>query len=57
MITSSNSAIFISHGVGPLTLLGDPEHKDMVDNLKHLATIVGKPSAIIVISAHWEEDR
>lgn len=47
--------LFISHGGGPLPLLGDKFHRDMVDNLKLLATKIQKPAAIIVISAHWEE--
>lgn len=55
--TQSNSALYISHGGGPLPLLGDTAHKEMVDNLKHLASILTKPSAIIVISAHWEENK
>jgi aromatic ring-opening dioxygenase catalytic subunit (LigB family) len=38
-----------------LPLLGDAAHEQLVDNLKHLATIVPSPSAIVVISAHWEE--
>lgn len=51
------SAIFISHGGGPLPLLGDEGHQEMVDNLKSIASLLEKPSAIIVISAHWEADR
>jgi len=53
----SGSVIFISHGGGPLPLLGDEAHQEMVDSLKNLATILAKPSAIIVISAHWEENK
>ena len=49
-----NIALYISHGGGPLPLLGDPGHKEMVGVLEHLAEILEKPSAIIVISAHWE---
>jgi 4,5-DOPA dioxygenase extradiol len=51
------SVLYISHGGGPLPLLGDAAHKEMVDNLKHVATILPRPSAIVVISAHWEEAR
>lgn len=47
--------LFVSHGGGPLPLLGDPGHKDMVDCLQDIATRLRKPSAILVISAHWEE--
>lgn len=47
--------IFISHGGGPMPLLGDPGHQEMVDQLTELAGKLAKPSAILVISAHWEE--
>ncbi len=47
--------LFISHGGGPLPLLGNPGHREMVDRLKDIAGKLRKPSAILVISAHWEE--
>ncbi|PLX69516.1 MAG: dioxygenase [Denitrovibrio sp.] len=46
--------IYLSHGGGPLPLLGDKDHTEMVNNLKHIAKQIKKPSAILVISAHWE---
>ncbi len=48
-------AIFISHGGGPLPLLGDPEHNEMVSCLQDIASSFPKPDAVIVVSAHWEE--
>ncbi len=48
--------IFIPHGAGPLPLLGDIDHASLVEFLKILPSTFPKPSAIIVISAHWEED-
>lgn len=48
------TVLFISHGGGPLPLLGDEGHKEMVQNLKLIASKINKPSAILVISAHWE---
>ena len=48
--------LFLSHGGGPMPLLGDKGHKEMVDCLQKIATDIRKPSAIIVISAHWEEN-
>ena len=48
--------MFLSHGGGPLPLLGDEGHLEMVKNLKYLTSKMNKPSAIIVISAHWEEE-
>ncbi|WP_034633677.1 DODA-type extradiol aromatic ring-opening family dioxygenase [Maridesulfovibrio bastinii] len=47
--------LYLSHGAGPLPLLGDAGHKEMVDNLESLAAKIEKPSAILLISAHWEE--
>jgi 4,5-DOPA dioxygenase extradiol len=39
-----------------MPLLGDEGHKEMVACLQKIAARIRKPSAIIVISAHWEED-
>ena len=47
--------LFISHGGGPMPLLGDPGHREMVARLTEVAGTLRKPSAILVISAHWEE--
>ena len=49
------AAIFISHGGGPLPVLGDPGHREMVEHLGNIASVIKKPSAIVVVSAHWEE--
>ncbi len=46
--------LFLSHGGGPMPLLGGPEHIDMVTTLQEIAASIPKPDAIIVISAHWE---
>jgi len=51
---SVNRSLYISHGGGPLPLLGDPGHAEMVAQLRAIAGSIGKPSAIIVASAHWE---
>ena len=51
-----STVLFIPHGGGPLPLLHDPGHHDMVDFLKHLVPTLGHPEAIIVISSHWEEE-
>ena len=47
--------LYISHGGGPMPLLGDPGHRALVDYLSGVPQRVGKPSGILVISAHWEE--
>lgn len=50
-------SIFISHGGGPLPLLGDERHQEMLVCLKELAAAIPRPEAIVVVSAHWEENR
>jgi len=49
------TAIFISHGGGPLPVLGDSGHQELVAHLGDIASTIEKPAAIVVISAHWEE--
>ncbi len=46
--------LFLSHGGGPLPLLGDPGHREMVAFLDHLRPLLGRPDAILIASAHWE---
>jgi aromatic ring-opening dioxygenase catalytic subunit (LigB family) len=55
-VTHSRRALFLSHGGGPLPLLGDAAHTEMVSCLKKIAARIARPSAMIVVSAHWEED-
>ena len=47
--------LFLSHGGGPLPLLGDPAHHEMVQCLQRIAPQLRRPDAILVVSAHWEE--
>ena len=47
--------LFLSHGGGPLPLLGDEGHVEMVSCLRKITAKFPKPSAILVVSAHWEE--
>ncbi len=53
-MSKANTVIFVSHGGGPLPVLGDAGHTQMVDALVDIPKLIAKPSAIIVISAHWE---
>ena len=55
-IHKKGSLIFISHGGGPWPLLGDPRHANLIEFLKKLPSALIAPSAILVISGHWEED-
>ena len=47
--------LYIPHGAGPMPLLGDEGHREMVDCLQGLAARIPKPEAILLVSAHWEE--
>jgi 4,5-DOPA dioxygenase extradiol len=49
--------LYIPHGGGPLPLLGDAGHQKMVDFLKKITPSLGRPSCILLISAHWEEEQ
>ncbi|MDY6827934.1 MAG: class III extradiol ring-cleavage dioxygenase [Pseudomonadota bacterium] len=48
------TALFVSHGGGPLPLLGDASHQEMVEALAALADELERPAAVLVVSAHWE---
>lgn len=54
-MTKQHRVLFLSHGGGPMPLLADKDHTEMVECLKSIAASITKPSAIIVVSAHWEE--
>jgi len=53
---TNTQIVYFSHGGGPLPILGDPGHKAMVDFMIGLPALLRKPEAILVISAHWEEN-
>jgi aromatic ring-opening dioxygenase catalytic subunit (LigB family) len=55
-MNNQRRALYLSHGGGPMPLLGDEGHKEMVDCLKNIAASFDRPSAIIVVSAHWEQN-
>ena len=46
--------VFISHGGGPLPLLGDPNHVELIQYLQQLSHDLEAPKQIPVISAHWK---
>lgn len=50
------SIIFISHGGGPWPLLNDPRHSNLIAFFQEVPSLLISPDAILVISAHWEED-
>lgn len=55
MVGGGLQVIYLPHGGGPLPLLGDAGHATMLAFMKGLPARLGRPSAIIVVSAHWEQ--
>ncbi|GGW90021.1 DODA-type extradiol aromatic ring-opening family dioxygenase [Alteromonas halophila] len=53
--TFSHHVVYLSHGGGPLPLLGDAAHQQMTEKLSQLAVSIPRPEAILVVSAHWED--
>jgi 4,5-DOPA dioxygenase extradiol len=51
----SAQIVYLSHGGGPLPLLGDPGHAAMVEFMRGLGPRLRRPDSILVVSAHWEE--
>lgn len=49
--------LYFSHGGGPLPMLDDPSHLKMIRFMNTLPDLIHKPEAIIVFSAHWEENK
>jgi len=47
--------VYLSHGGGPLPILGDPQHRAMLAFMRRLPARLKRPRAIVVVSAHWEE--
>ncbi|EKF73507.1 extradiol ring-cleavage dioxygenase class III protein subunit B [Alcanivorax hongdengensis A-11-3] len=48
------ATVYLTHGGGPLPLLGDPGHRALVASLRELASALPRPRAIVLVSAHWE---
>ncbi|CAK7200298.1 hypothetical protein SEUCBS139899_002989 [Sporothrix eucalyptigena] len=54
--------IALSHGGGPMPVLGDPSHKELVASMRtRVPEILGlndtarRPKAIVLVTAHWSE--
>ncbi|WP_028579632.1 DODA-type extradiol aromatic ring-opening family dioxygenase [Desulfogranum japonicum] len=54
--TYKGTVIYFSHGGGPMPILGEPSHQAMIAFMEQLPQHIPKPEAILVISAHWEEE-
>jgi hypothetical protein len=55
--------VSLSHGGGPMPLLGDPSHREITNSLKTKVSKILKlgtseaPKAIVLVTAHWSTDR
>lgn len=47
--------LFVSHGGGPLPLMEDASHQEMLEVFAELRSGLTVPKAVLLISAHWEE--
>lgn len=58
MMDKRAPVLFVSHGGGPMPLLGDPGHAGMLQTFQQiqqkLQQLPHKPAALLFISAHWE---
>lgn len=57
LIENKAQLVYFSHGGGPLPILGDAGHEAMVEFMTRLPQLLTKPQAVLVISAHWEENQ
>lgn len=48
------SVLYVPHSGGPMPLLGDPSHHDLIHFLKSLQSELQQAKAVLVITAHWE---
>ncbi|QJR79441.1 dioxygenase [Alteromonas pelagimontana] len=53
-MAKASTVLYLSHGGGPLPLLEEPGDQQVVSSLKSLRASLNTPSAIILVSAHWE---
>jgi hypothetical protein len=55
--------IALSHGGGPMPLLGDPQHREIIKSLQNKVPKILKlgtpeePKAILLVTAHWSTDK
>lgn len=56
MTHSLMPVVFVPHGGGPMPLLGDENHRELTHFMQSLAAGWPRPAAMVVITAHWEEE-
>ena len=53
--TSRMPVLFVPHGGGPMPLLNDVNHQELCTFLTSVTASIPTPTAIVLITAHWEE--
>ena len=56
--TKTNSlmpVLFVPHGGGPMPLLSEGNHRELTAFMQSVSADLPRPTAIVVITAHWEE--
>ena len=56
MSNSTMPVLFVPHGGGPMPLLGEANHRELTAFLKSVSADLPRPTAIVVVTAHWEEN-
>ena len=55
MAQPHGSILYLPHGGGPMPLMGDPGHARLAAWLRSVPELLGRPDAVLLVSAHWEE--
>ncbi|MBX7059999.1 MAG: dioxygenase [Leptospirales bacterium] len=53
---SGAQIVYLSHGGGPMPVLGEPGHLALANFMRTLSARLKRPEAVLVVSAHWEEN-
>lgn len=48
--------LYLPHGGGPMPLLGEAGHKELIAFLEMVPKVLPQPKAILMISGHWESE-
>ncbi|WP_321329515.1 hypothetical protein [uncultured Ilyobacter sp.] len=54
MSQNPGQILYLPHGGGPMPLLDDPNHAELIEFMKITPNKLRKPSGIVVISPYWE---
>jgi len=49
------SVLYVTHGGGPLPLLGEPSQAELTRFLQSITGQFSRPRAVLIVSAHWEK--